>query len=108
MNKYIKKSILTALALTMLLPYGLVSNNSKAEINVTRIAGANRFETSIKVSQNFFKSRNSSAVIASGNDFRSALYASYMASSLRIPFLVNSPSTLRPDVAKELQPYQTR
>lgn len=103
MNKYIKKSILTALALTMLLPYGLVSNNSKAEINVTRIAGSNRFETSIKVSQNFFKSRNSSAVIASGNDFRSALYASYMASSLRIPFLVNSPSTLRPDVAKELR-----
>lgn len=103
MSKYFKKSILLALTLMVSMPYCLKDNNPRAEIGVTRIAGANRFETSIRVSNYFFRSKNQSAVISSGNDFKSALYASYMASSLRIPFLVNAPSTLRKDVANELK-----
>ena len=103
MNKNIKKSIVIAMSLVLMLPLAMKSSNSKAEINVTRLAGKNRYATSIVVSKNFFKTKNQTAVLASGTDFRSALYASYMASSLKIPYLINPSSSLRADVTSELR-----
>lgn len=102
-KKYIKKSIFLALTAVLVLPIAIKSNSARAELNVTRLAGKNRYATSIVISKNFFKTKNQTAVLASGTDFRSALYASYMASALKIPYLINPASSLGTDIASELK-----
>lgn len=81
--KIIKKTIITATALFM-----LAGQNAFADTpNVSRVSGADRYETAYKVNAAFPSTDKSGyAVLASGKDFKNALYGSYLATSLRIPF----------------------
>lgn len=72
--KVLKKSLILSCVLALLLP-----SVASADINITRIAGLDRYETAMKVQQKYFtKASGNLAVIASGEDFRTALYGSYM------------------------------
>ncbi len=84
MKNRIKKAFLVSSAILM-----MCSSISFADINVSRISGSDRYETAIKVNQKYIqKADGNLAIIASGNDFRTALYGSYMASALKVPFYV--------------------
>src|SRR3712207_3936835 len=84
MVKVLRKSLILSCVLALLLP-----SVASADMNVTRIAGANRYETAMKVQQKYFAKANGNlAVLASGTDFKTALYGSYMANALKVPFYV--------------------
>lgn len=84
MKNRIKKAFLVSSAILI-----MCSSISFADINVSRISGSDRYETAIKVNQKYIqKADGNLAIIASGNDFRTALYGSYMASALKVPFYV--------------------
>lgn len=84
MFKKLKKSLIVACTIMLLLP--TVSN---AERNVTRISGSDRYETALKVQQ-LYKNNSTSkiAVVSTGDNFKFALYGSYMANSLKVPFYI--------------------
>lgn len=83
MVKGLRKSLILSCVLALFLP-----SVASADMNVSRIAGANRYETAMKVQQKYQVQNRNEVVISSGHDFRTALYASYMANVLRIPFYV--------------------
>lgn len=86
--KKIKKACLIALTLLF-----LSSSTSSASIDITRISGHDRFDTAINVNDNFINyADNNNAVLSNGNEFKNSLYGSYIASTLRIPFYLNSGS----------------
>lgn len=79
MVKGLRKSLILSCVLALFLP-----SVASADMNVSRIAGANRYETAMKVQQKYQVQNRNEVVISSGHDFRTALYASYMANVLRI------------------------
>lgn len=84
MIKTLKKSLILSASLALLLP-----NVANADMNVSRISGKDRYDTATKVQQNYYTKANGNlAIIASGSDFRTSLYGSYMANSLKVPFYV--------------------
>ncbi|MBC2576546.1 cell wall-binding repeat-containing protein [Peptostreptococcus canis] len=79
------------------------STSSYADMNVSRISGRDRYETALKVQQKYFVHADGNlAIIASGKDFRTALYGSYMANALKVPFFVNPTSGLNKSIINEL------
>lgn len=97
-----KKIILVFLGTIM-----FVSNmklSSVAEnINISRLYGADRYETAVSTNRKYMKYANGNlAVISGGNDFKTALYGSYMASALNVPYFVNPKHGVRSDILKEL------
>lgn len=81
----------------------LSSSMSFADINVTRIAGKDRYDTAMKVTQRYFNNSSGNlAIIASGSDFRTALYGSYMANALKVPYYVIPNSGLSKSMMNEL------
>lgn len=98
----LKKTKLSALFIIVFMFFSSV--NSFAEINVTRISGFDRYETALNVNKKYFYNvGNQSAVLAGGGDFRTALYGSYLASSLKIPYFINPKSGLRSDVFNQIK-----
>lgn len=84
MKNLLKKAALFSAILLL-----FTTASSFADIKVTRISGPDRYETSLKVNQQYFqKSNGNLAVITSGYDFRTALYGSYMANALKVPCYV--------------------
>lgn len=76
----------------------------KQNINVSRVAGWDRYESTVNANKKYMKQAYGNlAVIASGNDFKTALYASYMASSLKVPYFVNPNHGMRSDVLNEMK-----
>ncbi|WP_186429183.1 cell wall-binding repeat-containing protein [Clostridium sp. BSD9I1] len=67
----------------------------------TRIAGLNRYETSVKVSQQWTSSKY--AVLASGQDFADALSASPLAKKYSAPILLTNPKELDSKTEAEIQ-----
>ncbi|MEG0250951.1 MAG: cell wall-binding repeat-containing protein [Peptostreptococcus sp.] len=79
-------------------------SNADENINISRVSGWDRYETTVNANKKYMNSANGKlAVIASGNDFRTALYGSYMASSLKVPYFVNPKHGLRTDILNELK-----
>ncbi|MST63112.1 hypothetical protein FYJ71_09210 [Peptostreptococcus anaerobius] len=78
--------------------------DSKADISLYRIAGEDRYETASKVNDRYKYNYNSEyAIIVNGVDFRSSLYGSYMASSLRAPlYVINMNQGITQDKAEQL------
>ncbi|HWU28350.1 MAG TPA: cell wall-binding repeat-containing protein [Microbacterium sp.] len=70
---------------------------------VTRLAGVNRYETSVAVSRASFASGVSAAYVASGADFPDALAGAPAAATRGAPMLLVEPSTVPAVVAVELQ-----
>lgn len=84
MVKGLRKSLILSCVLALFLP-----SVASADMNVTRIAGSNRYETAMKVQQKYFtKASGNLAILSSGSDFRTALYGSYMANALKVPYYV--------------------
>lgn len=76
----------------------------KQNINVSRVAGWDRYESTVNANKKYMKKAYGNlAVIASGNDFKTALYASYMASALKVPYFVNPNHGMRSDVLNEMK-----
>ncbi|SEN71535.1 Putative cell wall binding repeat 2 [Peptostreptococcus russellii] len=74
-----------------------------ADTNVTRISGKDRHETNMKVEQKYFNNADGNlAVIAPSNNFRVALYGSYMANALNVPFYIIPNSGLSQSMINEL------
>ncbi len=99
MIKGLKKSLILSCALAFLLP-----SVASADRYVTRFAGADRYETAIEIQENYFgKSYASQAVLAPGNDFRTALYGSYMATALKAPFYIVPKSGISKSILNRLK-----
>lgn len=99
MNKNFIKSLALSIALLFTSSIPVF-----ADINVSRISGYDRYETSINANKKYMNQANGNlAVIASGNDFKTALYGSYMASSLNVPYFVNPKHGVRTDILNELK-----
>ena len=72
--------------------------------NVGRLAGADRYETALAVSQSDFPSGNAGAVVlAAGENYPDALVAAPLAVDKNAPLLLTAGSSLRRDVKAELQ-----
>lgn len=98
MIKGLKKSLILSCALALL------PSVASADRYVTRFAGADRYETAIEVQENYFgKSYASQAVLAPGNDFRTALYGSYMATALKAPFYIVPKSGISKSILNRLK-----
>ena len=66
MVKGLRKSLILSCVLALFLP-----SVASADMNVTRIAGSNRYETAMKVQQKYFtKASGNLAILSSGSDFR--------------------------------------
>lgn len=99
MNKNFIKSLALSIALLFTSSIPVF-----ADINVSRISGYDRYETSINANKKYMNQANGNlAVITSGNDFKTALYGSYMASSLNVPYFVNPKHGVRTDILNELK-----
>jgi mannan endo-1,4-beta-mannosidase len=67
-----------------------------------RLAGANRYETAVKISQAGWKTAES-VVLARGDEFADALCAAPLAKQLNAPLLLTTPKSLDNSVKVELQ-----
>lgn len=76
---------------------------STLEDGCTRLAGATRYETSIKASQEGFPSGASTVVLATGENWPDALGGSALAGAVSGPLLLTHPTILRDDVKAELE-----
>ena len=77
---------------------GAVTNTVENQLeqigSVERVAGANRYETSMAIAEKFFANGSSTVVIASGNDYPDGLTGGPLAMALDAPlFLVNDRNT---------------
>lgn len=99
MAKGLRKSFILSCVLALLLP-----SMANADMNVTRIAGSDRYKTAMKVQQKYFSKANGNlAVLASGTDFRTALYGSYMANAFKVPFYVIPNTGMSTSMINELK-----
>ena len=104
MVKSLKRSLVLSCVLAMFLP-----TVASADVNVSRISGANRYDTAMKVQQMYFKKASGNqAVLASGTDFRTALYGSYMANSFKVPFYTVHNNGISNDMLREFKNKKIR
>lgn len=78
------------------------------KLNVSRISGKDRYETSVKVSDELQKMSSGlfyHAVVASGDSFPDALTAGTMAAELEIPLLLTKSNKLPDSVNKAMKNY---
>jgi len=73
-----------------------------SEGSITRVAGANRYETAIKTSEKNFASADN-VILATGMNYADALSASALAGSLKAPLLLARPDALDSGVLGEIQ-----
>ena len=87
------------------IPVELPSAASAAEfapLQFNRLAGPDRIQTAITVSQDTYQSTDT-AIIARADDFADALAAAPLAAHLGAPILLTRPTTLDPTVLEELE-----
>lgn len=72
------------------------------DIPVTRLAGANRYDTAAKISRAAFPTTASTVFIANGLSFPDALSAGPAATELGAPLLLTGPTSLATEAAAEL------
>lgn len=68
-----------------------------------RIAGSDRYLTSIEISKFGWKSEAETAILATGEDFPDALSAAPLAAKLNAPILLTNPSSLSQSLLDELE-----
>ncbi|WP_052737680.1 cell wall-binding repeat-containing protein [Bacillus sp. SA1-12] len=95
-----KKSIALSLLLALGLPFGQAFAAEEPATN--RISGENRYETSVKLSEEGWYSSDV-AVIATGVDFPDALSATPLAYKYDAPLLLTGTNSLPGSVAEELE-----
>ncbi|TKD70673.1 cell wall-binding repeat-containing protein [Pseudalkalibacillus hwajinpoensis] len=71
-------------------------------VNTTRIAGENRYETAIKISQAGWKESAQAVILARGDDFPDALSGAPLAYDSDSPILLTHSDALDPNVKEEI------
>lgn len=106
-TKLLKKVLASTLALSMVLPIGVVNadkQNTQQEKSqqVTRISGKDRITTSVEISKSAYTT-SESVVLASGFNFADALSAGQLASALNAPLLLSSQNKLDSQTKNEIE-----
>ena len=107
-TKLLKKVLASTLALSMILPIGVVNadkQNSKNEAKsqqTTRISGKDRITTSVEISKSAYTT-SENVVLASGFNFADALSAGQLASALDAPLLLSSQDKLDSQTKNEIE-----
>ena len=106
-TKLLKKVLASTLALSMVLPIGVVNadkQNTQQEKSqqTTRISGKDRITTSVEISKSAYTT-SENVVLASGFNFADALSAGQLASALDAPLLLSSQNKLDSQTKSEIQ-----
>ena len=107
-TKLLKKVLASTLALSMVLPIGVVNadkqNTQQQEKSqqTTRISGKDRIETSVEISKSAYTT-SENVVLASGFNFADALSAGQLASALNAPLLLSSQNKLDSQTKNEIE-----
>lgn len=107
-TKILKKVLASTLALSMVLPIGVVNadkqNTQQQEKSqqVTRISGKDRIQTSVEISKSAYTT-SENVVLASGFNFADALSAGQLASALNAPLLLSSQNKLDSQTKNEIE-----
>ncbi len=75
---------------------------AKERLNISRISGLDRYETSINISKEVF-STSKYAVIVSGEGFSDALVGGSLVTQLDAPMFLVSKNSMRKEIAEELK-----
>ena len=106
-TKLLKKVLASTLALSMVLPIGVVNadkqNTQQKEKSqqTTRISGKDRITTSVEISKSAYNT-SENVVLASGFNFADALSAGQLASALNAPLLLSSQDKLDSQTKNEI------
>ena len=107
-TKLLKKVLASTLALSMILPIGVVNadkqnmkNEAKSQ-QTTRISGKDRIQTSVEISKSAYTT-SENVVLASGFNFADALSAGQLASALDAPLLLSSQDKLDSQTKNEIE-----
>ena len=107
-TKLLKKVLASTLALSMILPIGVVNadkqnTQQKAKSQqTTRISGKDRITTSVEISKSAYAT-SENVVLASGFNFADALSAGQLASALDAPLLLSSQDKLDSQTKNEIE-----
>ena len=107
-TKLLKKVLASTLALSMVLPIGVVNadkqNTQQQEKSqqVTRISGKDRITTSVEISKSAYTT-SENVVLTSGFNFADALSAGQLASALNAPLLLSSQNKLDSQTKNEIE-----
>ena len=107
-TKLLKKVLASTLALSMVLPIGVVNadkqnTQQKAKSQqTTRISGKDRITTSVEISKSAYTT-SENVVLASGFNFADALSAGQLASALDAPLLLSSQNKLDSQTKNEIE-----
>ena len=107
-KKLLKKVLASTLAISMILPIGVVNadkqNTQQKEKSqqVTRIYGKDRITTSVEISKSAYTT-SENVVLASGFNFADALSAGQLASALDAPLLLSSQDKLDSQTKNEIE-----
>ena len=107
-TKLLKKVLASTLALSMVLPIGVVNadkqNTQQQEKSqqTTRISGKDRITTSVEISKSAYTT-SENVVLASGFNFADALSAGQLASALDAPLLLSSQNKLDSQTKNEIE-----
>ncbi|MDU2639227.1 MAG: cell wall-binding repeat-containing protein [Finegoldia magna] len=106
-TKLLKKVLASTLALSMVLPIGVVNadkQNTQQEKSqqTTRISGKDRITTSVEISKSAYAT-SENVVLASGFNFADALSAGQLASALNAPLLLSSQNKLDSQTKNEIK-----
>lgn len=99
-----KHSFIFLLALAVLLT---VPGIASAAPVITRLAGSNRYQTSVAIAQNGW-TQSDTVILATGADFPDALAGSVVARKYNAPLLLTPPAGLDAGVAQEIRALQAR
>lgn len=84
MKKVVKFAIGQAVIMTIILSTSVFASSN----DINRIYGANRYETSINIANNFSSETVQNVIVASGNNFPDALAGSVLSKQLNAPILL--------------------
>lgn len=107
-TKLLKKVLASTLALSMVLPIGVVNadkqNTQQQEKSqqVTRISGKDRIQTSVEISKSAYTT-SENVVLASGFNFADALSAGQLALAINAPLLLSSQNKLDSQTKNEIE-----
>lgn len=111
-TKLLKKVLASTLALSMVLPIGVVNadkQNTQQEKSqqTTRISGKDRITTSVEISKSAYTT-SENVVLASGFNFADALSAGQLASVLNAPLLLSSQNKLDSQTKKRNRTFESK
>ena len=86
---------------------GLESSLRAAGLTVTRLSGADRYDTNLAVNRAYFPASALASLIAAGEDFPDALSASALAGRMSVPMLLAERACVRVEAGDFLRQRNT-